>query len=204
MGTPTQFCVWSCPNFSAPAGRPFRWERVKRVGKGGRVEDLREGNDDRAMFEWFNGNDQGLGANGGNLLTAMTSLWLVTRGRFGNQNVMWFNKNVQENVGNVLVNGNRVGCSYKEFLACNLKEYDGKGGAVVLTRWIEKMENVQDMSGCSNDQKVKYSDGSFVGKALTWWNSQIRTLSWKVAVSMSWNDFKFMMILEFLFLVMIF
>ncbi|GJR09868.1 putative reverse transcriptase domain-containing protein [Tanacetum coccineum] len=29
------------------------------------------------------------------------------------------------------------------------------------------MENVQDMSGCSNDQKVKYTAGSFVGKALT-------------------------------------
>nr|GEY51290.1 reverse transcriptase domain-containing protein [Tanacetum cinerariifolium] len=27
------------------------------------------------------------------------------------------------------------GCSYKEFLACNPKEYDGKRGAVVLTRW---------------------------------------------------------------------
>ncbi|GJT30001.1 hypothetical protein Tco_0910276 [Tanacetum coccineum] len=25
MGTPTQVCVWSCPNFSAPAGRPFRY-----------------------------------------------------------------------------------------------------------------------------------------------------------------------------------
>ncbi|GJV45409.1 hypothetical protein Tco_1429945 [Tanacetum coccineum] len=24
MGTPTLVCVWSCPNFSAPAGRPFR------------------------------------------------------------------------------------------------------------------------------------------------------------------------------------
>ncbi|GJR76920.1 putative reverse transcriptase domain-containing protein [Tanacetum coccineum] len=59
------------------------------------------------------------------------------------------------------------------------------------------MENVQDMSGCSNDQKVKYTAGSFVGKALTWWNSQIRTLSREVAVSMSWNNFKFMMIQEF-------
>ncbi|GJY56686.1 putative reverse transcriptase domain-containing protein [Tanacetum coccineum] len=73
------------------------------------------------------------------------------------------------------------GCSYKEFLACNPKEYDGKGGAVVLTRWIEKMKSVQDMSGCSIDQKVKYTAGSFVGKALTWWNSQIRTLSREVA-----------------------
>ncbi|GJS35297.1 putative reverse transcriptase domain-containing protein [Tanacetum coccineum] len=95
------------------------------------------------------------------------------------------------------MNGNRVGCSYKEFLACNLMEYDGKGGAVVLTRWIEKMESVQDMSGCSINQKVKYTAGSFVGKALTWWKSQIYTLSREVIVSMSWNDFKFMMIEEF-------
>ncbi|GKA98695.1 putative reverse transcriptase domain-containing protein [Tanacetum coccineum] len=53
------------------------------------------------------------------------------------------------------------------------------------------------MSGCSNDQKVKYTIGSFMGKALMRWNSQIRTLSREVAVSMSWNDFKFMMIQEF-------
>ncbi|GKF64257.1 reverse transcriptase domain-containing protein [Tanacetum coccineum] len=59
------------------------------------------------------------------------------------------------------------------------------------------MESVQDMSGCSVDQKVKYTAGSFVGKALTWWDSQIPTLSRKVAVSMPWNDFKFMMIEEF-------
>ncbi|GJY43303.1 putative reverse transcriptase domain-containing protein [Tanacetum coccineum] len=103
----------------------------------------------------------------------------------------------QGNVGNVIVNGNRVGCSYKEFLACNPKEYDGKGGVVALTRWIEKMESVHDMSGYSIDQKVKYTAGSFMSKALTWWNSQIRTLSREVAVSMSWNDFKCMMIQEF-------
>ncbi|GJU51808.1 putative reverse transcriptase domain-containing protein [Tanacetum coccineum] len=47
------------------------------------------------------------------------------------------------------------------------------------------------------DQKVKYTAGSFVGKALTWWNSQIRTLSLEVAISMLWNDFKLMIIEEF-------
>ncbi|GJS68066.1 putative reverse transcriptase domain-containing protein [Tanacetum coccineum] len=119
------------------------------------------------------------------------------QGNVGNQNGNVVNENIQDNVGNVLVNGNRVGCLYKEFLACNHKEYDGKGGHVVLTRWIEKMENVQDMSGCSNDQKVKYTTGSFVGKALMWWNSQIHMLSREVFVSMSWNDFKFIMIQEF-------
>ncbi|GKF83824.1 hypothetical protein Tco_0248722, partial [Tanacetum coccineum] len=84
------------------------------------------------------------------------------RGNFGNQNGNVVNENVQENVENVLVNGNRVGCSYKEFLACNPKKYDGKGGDIVLTRWIEKMEYVHDMIGCSIDQRVKYTAGSFV------------------------------------------
>nr|GEY50707.1 hypothetical protein [Tanacetum cinerariifolium] len=49
-----------------------------------------------------------------------------------------------------------------EGVTCNPKEYDGKGGAVVFTQWIEKMKSVQDMSGCSIDQKVKYTAGSFV------------------------------------------
>ncbi|GKD56730.1 hypothetical protein Tco_1290117, partial [Tanacetum coccineum] len=70
-------------------------------------------------------------------------------------------------IRNVIVNNDRRGYTYKEFLACNLKEYDGKGGDIVYTRWIEKMESVQDMSGCGDNQKVKYTAGSFVGKALT-------------------------------------
>ncbi|GKF18956.1 hypothetical protein Tco_0063874 [Tanacetum coccineum] len=131
--------------------------------------------------------------NNCNLLPAILAQ-VGNQGNFGNQDGNVVNENVQENVRNVLVNDNRVGCSYKEFLAYNPKEYDGKGGVVVLTRWIKKMENVQDMSGCSIDQKVKYTAGSFVGKALMWWNSHICTLSREVVVSMSWNNFKFMMI----------
>ncbi|GKF78243.1 hypothetical protein Tco_0230713, partial [Tanacetum coccineum] len=33
-------------------------------------------------------------------------------------------------------------------------EYDGKGGAVVLARWIKRMETVIDNSGCVENQKV--------------------------------------------------
>ncbi|GJR12362.1 putative reverse transcriptase domain-containing protein [Tanacetum coccineum] len=86
-----------------------------------------------------------------------------------------------------IINNDHRGCTYKDFLACNLKEYDGKGGAIVYTRWIEKMESVQDMSGCRDSHKVKYTAGSFVGKALTWWNSQIHTRGREATVgSMSW------------------
>ncbi|GJV98804.1 hypothetical protein Tco_1554056 [Tanacetum coccineum] len=45
-----------------------------------------------------------------------------------------------ENVRNVIVNGNRVGYSYKEFFACNPKEYDGKGDVEFLIRWNEIMK----------------------------------------------------------------
>nr|GEV89562.1 reverse transcriptase domain-containing protein [Tanacetum cinerariifolium] len=62
-------------------------------------------------------------------------------------------------------NGGNNGCSYKTFLACNLRDYDGKGGAVALTRWTEKMESVIENSGCAKNQKVKYAASSFINKA---------------------------------------
>ncbi|GKD52121.1 reverse transcriptase domain-containing protein [Tanacetum coccineum] len=83
-------------------------------------------------------------------------------GKGGKQNGDAVNDNIRGDVSR--------GCTYKEFLACNPKEYDGKGGAIVYTRWIKKMESVHDMSGCKDNQKVKYTVGSFVG--------------------MSWEDFK--------------
>nr|GEX54461.1 putative reverse transcriptase domain-containing protein [Tanacetum cinerariifolium] len=101
-------------------------------GRGGRGGRPREGNDERVNDLNGQENDQGLGDNGG-----------IER--------------VNGNVDRV-----NEGCSYKEFLACNPKEYDGKGGVVVLTRWIEKMENVQEISSCSVEQKVKYTVGLFV------------------------------------------
>ncbi|GJZ47623.1 putative reverse transcriptase domain-containing protein [Tanacetum coccineum] len=174
----------------------------ERVGRGGRGRRPREGNDERVEDLNGQGNDQGMGANGG----VEGVNWNVEGANGGAPD---FSTIIAQQLQNLLptiwlklvteemLEIRMIGCSYKEFLACNPKEYDGKGGVVVLTRWIEKMESVHDMSGCSVDQKVKYTAGSFMGKALTWWNSQIRTLSREVAVSMSWNDFKFMMIQEF-------
>ncbi|GKE00002.1 putative reverse transcriptase domain-containing protein [Tanacetum coccineum] len=46
------------------------------------------------------------------------------------------------------------------------------------------------MSGCKDSQKVKYTAGSFVGKALTWWNSQIYTRGREATVGMTWENFK--------------
>ncbi|GJY73668.1 hypothetical protein Tco_0478099 [Tanacetum coccineum] len=94
-------------------------------------------------------------------------------------------------------NGGNNGCTYKGFMACNPKEYNEKGGVKALTRWIEKMENVIDNSGCAENQKVKYVASSFVNKALTWWNTQVQARGRKAAIGMSWTDFKALLVEEF-------
>ncbi|GKG29756.1 hypothetical protein Tco_0419654 [Tanacetum coccineum] len=81
--------------------------------------------------EGVNGNVEG--ANGGaldfstiiaqqlqNLLPAMLA-HVSNRGNVRNQNGNVVNENVQGNIGNVIVNSNWIGCSYKEFLAYNPK-----------------------------------------------------------------------------------
>ncbi|GJS80322.1 hypothetical protein Tco_0730203 [Tanacetum coccineum] len=132
----------------------------ERVHRGGRGRRPREGNDECIDEMNGQGNDQGMGANRGvggvngnveganggapdfsmiiaqqlqNLLPAMLAQ-VSNQGNVGNQNGNVVNENVQKNIRNVIVNGNRVGCLYKEFLAYNPKEYDRKGGVVVLTR----------------------------------------------------------------------
>ncbi|GJV14987.1 hypothetical protein Tco_1360310 [Tanacetum coccineum] len=119
------------------------------------------------------------------------------QGNNRNQNGDAVNDNIQGDVMNVFVNNGQRDCSYMEFLACNPKEYDGKGGVIVYTHWIEKIESVQDMSRCGDDQKMKYTTGSFVGKALTWGNSQIYTRGRETAVGMALEDFKTLMREEF-------
>nr|GEX59464.1 hypothetical protein [Tanacetum cinerariifolium] len=56
------------------------------------------------------------------------------QGNGRNQNGDAINDNIQIDVRNVIVNNDQKGCTYKEFLACNPKEYAGKGGAIVYTR----------------------------------------------------------------------
>nr|GEU67824.1 reverse transcriptase domain-containing protein [Tanacetum cinerariifolium] len=94
-------------------------------------------------------------------------------------------------------NGRNNGCTYKGFIACNPKEYDGKGGAIALTRWIKKMENVINNSGCAENQKVKYVASSFMNKALTLWNTQVQARGREATIGMSWADFKALLVEEF-------
>ncbi|GJS48483.1 putative reverse transcriptase domain-containing protein [Tanacetum coccineum] len=63
---------------------------------------------------------------------------------------------------------------------------DRTEGVVGLTRWIEKMESVFNISSCAIENQVKFATYTVLGAALTWWNGQIRTLG-SEAYAMTWE-----------------
>ncbi|KAI3671895.1 hypothetical protein L1987_87092 [Smallanthus sonchifolius] len=69
-------------------------------------------------------------------------------------------------------------CSYKAFLSCKPRNFNGTEGAVGLMRWIEKMESVIDISECTADCMVK-------------------TLGRQIAYQLTWEELKAMMTEEY-------
>ncbi|GJS54308.1 putative reverse transcriptase domain-containing protein [Tanacetum coccineum] len=59
---------------------------------------------------------------------------------------------VTNNLNNSNGGGNN-GCTYKGFVACRPRDFDGTGGVVALTIRIEKMESMIDNSGCLANQR---------------------------------------------------
>ncbi|GKB32491.1 putative reverse transcriptase domain-containing protein [Tanacetum coccineum] len=80
-------------------------------------------------------------------------------------------------------------CFYADFMKCQPLNFKGTEGMVGLTRWIEKMESVFNISGCAIENQVKFATCTMLGAALTWWNGQIRTLGPR-AYAMTWEVLK--------------
>ncbi|GJT03712.1 retrovirus-related pol polyprotein from transposon TNT 1-94 [Tanacetum coccineum] len=60
----------------------------------------------------------------------------------------------------------------------------GTKGVVVLAQWFEKMESVFYISNCVVEKQVKFATCTFVGNALTWWNSHMKVVTQDVAYAM--------------------
>ncbi|GJT51364.1 putative reverse transcriptase domain-containing protein, partial [Tanacetum coccineum] len=80
-------------------------------------------------------------------------------------------------------------CFYADFMKCQPLNFKGTEGMVGLTRWIEKMESVFNISGCAIENQVKFATCTLLGAALTWWNGQIRTLG-PETYAMTWEVLK--------------
>nr|GEV34667.1 putative reverse transcriptase domain-containing protein [Tanacetum cinerariifolium] len=80
-------------------------------------------------------------------------------------------------------------CFYTDFMKCQPLNFKGTKGVVGLTRWIEKIESVFQISGCAIENQVKFTTCTLLDVSLTWWNSQIRSLG-PNAYSMTWEVLK--------------
>nr|GEV01426.1 putative reverse transcriptase domain-containing protein [Tanacetum cinerariifolium] len=81
-------------------------------------------------------------------------------------------------------------CTYTDFLKCQPMSFQGTEGVVGLTRWLEKMESVFQISNCTIACQVKFASCTLQGSALTWWNSHMRTVGQDVAYVMPWATLK--------------
>ncbi|GKC94205.1 hypothetical protein Tco_1159647, partial [Tanacetum coccineum] len=77
-------------------------------------------------------------------------------------------------------------CFYADLMKCQPLNFKGTEGVVSLTRRIEKMESIFNISGCVIENQIKFATFTLLGAALTWWNGQIRTLGPK-AYTMTWE-----------------
>nr|GEY77641.1 reverse transcriptase domain-containing protein [Tanacetum cinerariifolium] len=80
-------------------------------------------------------------------------------------------------------------CFYAEFMKCQPLNFKGTEGVVSLTRWIEKMESVFQIGGCTIENQVKFATCTLLDVSLTWWNGQIRSLG-PDSYSMTWEVLK--------------
>ncbi|PWA91039.1 reverse transcriptase domain-containing protein [Artemisia annua] len=92
---------------------------------------------------------------------------------------------------------NNRGCSYNEFKKVMEGGFRGTEGAIGLLRWIEKLETVFHISGCSEENRVKYASFTLMDAALTWWNNYKKSAGIEIAYAMSWENFKEMVLRKY-------
>nr|GEU65154.1 hypothetical protein [Tanacetum cinerariifolium] len=63
---------------------------------------------------------------------------------------------------------NVPGCLHKTFMNGKPHPFNGTKGVVGLSRWIEKVEQVFEISKCSKEDKVMFATSTFEDRALTW------------------------------------
>ncbi|GJZ49664.1 reverse transcriptase domain-containing protein [Tanacetum coccineum] len=81
-------------------------------------------------------------------------------------------------------------CTYPNFMKCKPLYFKGTEGVVKLTQWFERMETMFRISNCTVENQIKFATCTFLGSALMWWNSHVRTVGHDVAYAMTWTDLR--------------
>src|SRR5919199_1604262 len=87
--------------------------------------------------------------------------------------------------------------SHKEFMDGKPLTFEGTEGPIGLIRWYEKAEAVFAVKNCVNQDRVKFAASTFLGDALSWWNTHVTTVGRDVANAMPWEEFKQMLVEQY-------
>ncbi|GKA69238.1 putative reverse transcriptase domain-containing protein, partial [Tanacetum coccineum] len=83
--------------------------------------------------------------------------------------------------------------TYKDFLNYHPLNFKSTKGVVMLAQWFEKMESLFHIGNCAVENQVRFATCTFVGNALTWWNSHMQAVTQDVAYAKDWKTLKKMM-----------
>ena len=81
-------------------------------------------------------------------------------------------------------------CSYKYFVSCKPRDFTGEKGAIDCMTWLDEMDTVVDISGCAEQDVVKFVSQSFKGEALAWWRSLLQATGKTLLYNLSWDQFE--------------
>ncbi|GKE73428.1 hypothetical protein Tco_1535469 [Tanacetum coccineum] len=147
-----------------------------------RVAESMEAREAARILEPLNENgDEQEGENGGNGNGGNRENGNGGNGEKGNGNR---NGNHGMNYGGFMLVARE--CTFQDFLKCKPHNFSGTEGVVGLTRWLEKMETVFNISNCPPKYQVKYATCTLQDSALTWSNSHKRTIGVEAAYPMNW------------------
>jgi hypothetical protein len=64
------------------------------------------------------------------------------------------------------------GCPFKRFERLNIPMFDGKQGPIESENWLVDVEEILQLAGCTEEQKVQYTTYRLSGEAKRWWNAK--------------------------------
>ncbi|GJX26736.1 putative reverse transcriptase domain-containing protein [Tanacetum coccineum] len=81
-------------------------------------------------------------------------------------------------------------CTYPNFMKCKPLYFKGTEGVIELTHWFERMKTVFYISNRFVENQIKFATYTLLRSALTWWNSDVKTVGHDVAHAMTWKHLK--------------
>ncbi|KAJ9538901.1 hypothetical protein OSB04_031634 [Centaurea solstitialis] len=85
--------------------------------------------------------------------------------------------------------GQARSASYKDFMACQLPQFDGQKDPIASTRWLADIEGAFLTWACSDEVKVRYVSNLLRKAGKDWWSIVNKSRSAEQIAAMAWEEF---------------